>query len=158
MKMNANGMNTRHDGEEPNAPARLVAALKEPPPRRVFVPPTVDDAVLVTARRHLAKPLRLGFGVLRSWLLWPAAATACIALIGVGLFLVRQTGRPPEFAREDINRDGHVDILDALVLARAVQAGGQAPSPDLNGDGVVNLRDAEQIAAQAVKLGKGGRS
>lgn len=55
MKMNDRAPNTRHDGEAPNAPARLVAALKEPPPRRVFVPPTVDDAVLTAARRHLAR-------------------------------------------------------------------------------------------------------
>lgn len=158
MNMNNCASNTRHGGEEPNAPARLVAALKEPPPRRVFVPPSVDDAVLAAARRHLPKPLRLGFGVLRSWLFWPATATVCLALIGFGMFLARQTGRPPEFAREDINRDGQVDILDAFALARAVRGGDQPSSLDLNGDGTVDGRDAEQIAAQAVKLEKGGRS
>jgi hypothetical protein len=158
MKMNTDGMNTRHAGEEPHAPARLVAALQEPPPRRVFVPPTVYDAVLAAARRQFAKPPRFGFGVLRSWLLWPAAATACIAVIGVGLFLARQTGRTPEFAREDINHDGQVDILDAFALARAVREGGQPVLPDLDGDGAVDRRDADQIATQAVKLEKGGRS
>lgn len=158
MKMNDRAPNTRHDGEAPNAPARLVAALKEPPPRRVFVPPTVDDAVLAAARRHLARPPRFGFAGLRPWLFWPAAATVGIALIGIGLFLARQAGWPPEFAREDINRDGQVDILDAFALARAVRGGDQPSSLDLNGDGTVDGRDAEQIAAQAVKLEKGGRS
>lgn len=156
--MNVNATNARHVGEEPNAPAKLVAALKEPPPRHVFVPSCVDDAVLAAARRQFVKPPRSGFGAFRSWLAWPAAATVCLALLGLGLFLARQAPRTSAVAREDINRDGTVDILDAFALARAVQAGDQPPSPDLNGDGVVNQRDAEQIAAQAVRLEKGGRS
>ena len=156
MKMNANGMNTRHDGEEPKAPARLVTALREPPPRRVFVPPTVDEAVLATARQHFAKRQKLGFRVLRPWFFWPAAATACLVLVGIGYFLAKPN--PPRFTREDLNHDGRVDILDALALARTVQTGGQTSSLDLNGDGVVDRRDVEQIASQAVKLEKGGRS
>jgi hypothetical protein len=156
--MNTSGLHMRHDGEEPKAPARLVAALKESAPRRVFVPPTVDDAVLASARRQLAKPQRTGYGALRSWLLWPATATACLVLAGVGFFLLRQPGSS-RFAAEDINHDGRVDILDAFALARAVQAGVKPMrGPDLNGDGVVDQRDVAWIAAQAVKLEKGGRS
>jgi len=49
-----------------------------------------------------------------------------------------------------------VDILDALALARAAQSERQpASNLDLNGDGVVNRRDADLIARQAVKLEKG---
>ena len=155
--MNDRGINTRHDGEEPKAPARLVAALKEPPSRRVFVPPTVDQAVLAAARRHLAKPRRPGFGGFRFRLPWPALATAGLVLAAIGYFLMRPT--PTHFAREDVNRDGRVDILDAVALARRLQTNVRPSAlPDLNGDGVVDRRDAEWIAAQVVKLEKGGRS
>jgi hypothetical protein len=61
--------------------------------------------------------------------------------------------------REDLNGDGKVDILDALMLAKKLQS---APSSDLqldvNGDGVIDRRDIETIAAHAVSLEKRGRS
>jgi hypothetical protein len=67
--------------------------------------------------------------------------------------------RAPAYAREDVNRDGRVDILDAFLLARQLQSGDNPGSSlDLNGDGVVDHRDAESIAAKAVKLEKGGQS
>jgi hypothetical protein len=157
--MKQSDLNKRHDGEELPAPQKLVAALKELPARRLFVPPTVDEAVLRTARRHLGGPRRPGFGGIRAWLGWPAWAAACLALIGLVYFLVKPAGRSPAFAREDINHDGRVDILDAFQLARGLQSGQKPVSGlDLNGDGVVDRRDVEIIAAHAVKLEKGGRS
>jgi hypothetical protein len=157
--MNNDDTNTRRDGEEPSAPPKLVAALKEPPARRVFVPPTIDEAVLRAARQHLLKPQRAGFGLFRSWLVWPAMATACLLLIGLVYFFTKPTGKSPDFALGDINHDGRVDILDAFQLARELQAG-QKPQAnlDLNGDGVVDQRDAALLAARVVKLEKGGRS
>lgn len=157
--MNNSDISPRHDVEEPAAPPKLVAALKEPPPRRVLVPPTVDQAVLHAARQHLIKPQRSGTGLLRSWLVWPAMATACLLLIGLIYFFMKPTGKAPGFALEDINHDGRVDILDAFQLARELQSGAKpAPGLDLNGDGVVDQRDAALLAAHAVKLEKGGRS
>jgi len=157
--MNNSDINTRRDGEEPSAPAKLVAALKQPPARRVFVPPTVDEAVFHAARRHLSKPRRSGFGLFHSWLVWPAMVTACLLLIGLVYFITKPTGKTPSFALEDINHDGRVDILDAFQLARELQAGTRpAPDLDLNGDGVVDQRDAALLAAHAVKLEKGGHS
>jgi len=139
------------------SPPKLVAALKELSSRRVFVPPTLDEAILGAARQHLAKPHRSGFKLFRGWLVFPATATACLLLAGLGYFVVKQSGA--EFAREDINRDGQVDILDAFQLARGIQTGvSQSSGMDLNGDGVVDRRDAEIIAVKAVKLEKGGRS
>jgi len=150
---------TDRDGEEPDAPARLTAALKEPPSRRVFVPPAIDQAILITARRQLAKPERAGFGFIRSWFAWPAVATACLALAGIIYFATKPVRQEITFAREDLNQDGRVDILDALQLAREARAGSKPSSAlDLDGDGVVDRRDAEIIATHAVKLEKGGRS
>lgn len=167
MNMDNSGSNTRRDGEEPKASAKLVAALKEPPARRVFVPPTVDTAMLRAAQQHFA-PASLSpsdgerAGVrgtlarlLRPWLLWPTVATACLALAGLAYFTSRSTHQ--QFAREDLNRDGRVDILDAFQLARKIQSG-ETPDTDLNQDGVIDRLDAELIATHAVKLEKGGKS
>lgn len=169
--MNNGDSNTRRDGEEPKAPAKLVAALKEPSARRVFVPPSVDAAVLKAAREHLARSpaprspsggeragVRGMFArLLRPWILWPTVATACIALAGLAYFTSHSSHQ--QFAREDLNRDGRVDILDAFQLARETQSGVKpAAIADLNNDGVVDRRDAELIVTHAVKLEKGGKS
>ena len=157
--MNQGDIDTRRDGEEPQAPAKLVAALEELLARRVFVPPTIDAAVLLAAHRHLAKPRRPGFGALRAWLNWPVWATACLAVAALIYLLMKPTGVTPTIARADINHDGRVDILDAFQLARELQSGRKpAAGLDLNGDGMVDQRDVEIIAAQAVKLEKGNRS
>lgn len=154
--------NTRRDGEEVEAPPKLVAALREPPARRVFVPPAVDSFILNAARRHLAQPERKKFQFFRPWIAWPALATACLAIVGLVVFTVFTTRRPSSlqtFAREDINHDGRVDILDAFQLARSLQSETKpAAASDVNHDGVVDWRDTEFIAGRAVKLGKGGRS
>jgi Dockerin type I domain len=157
--MNIGDPNTRHDGEEPKAPAKLVAALKEPPSRRVCVPPTMDAAIIGAARRHLTNPERAGFNLFRSWLVWPGLATACVIMAAMLYFFLNplRTGR--SIANEDVNHDGKVDILDAFQLARDVRNGARLPSNlDLNHDGVVDKRDAEFIASDAVKLEKGRRS
>lgn len=60
--------------------------------------------------------------------------------------------RTHEFAA-DFNRDGVVDILDALALARAVEAGTLLTAQfDLNGDGIIDRADADRVAALAVSL------
>src|SRR5690242_13651187 len=98
--MNPGDTNTRPGEAEPQAPAKLAAALKEPSPRRVFVPPAIDAAVLAAARKHLGAPASRR-PALPWWLLWPTLATACVVL--VGLIFHRH---PATFAREDVNRDG----------------------------------------------------
>jgi len=82
-----------------------------------------------------------------------------------GVFLVvpqrhnASLSQAPAFAREDINRDGTVDILDAFALARQLKTRTISnPTLDLNRDGIVDERDMQIIAAEAVKLAKGGRS
>ena len=157
MNMNHGDSDTRRDGEEPKAPDKLVAALKEPPARRVFVPSSVDVAVLRAARQHFAQPQPRWFRFLRPWVLWPTLATACLVLAGLAYFASRSA--QPQLAREDLNHDGRVDILDAFQLAREAPAGAQsAPAADLNHDGIIDRRDAELIATHAVKLEKGGKS
>ncbi len=151
--------NTRRDGEEVEAPPKLVAALREPTARRVFVPPAVDSIILNAARRHLAQPERRKFQFFRPWIAWPALATACLVIVGLMVFTTRRPSSAQTFPREDINQDGRVDILDAFQLARSLQSETKpAAASDVNHDGVVDWRDTEFIAGRAVKLGKGGRS
>ncbi len=170
--------------EEPHAPAELVKALKSMHRARIFVPPSVDEAVLAKAREHLAeststpgtRSIRAALAKARAYLAefnpmpfaWrPLAPWAALAAsLAIGAWLAHTLTKPASnadggaaFAREDLNHDGKVDILDALVLAREIEQG-QEPGAqlDLNGDGVIDRRDAEVIAKQAVNLEKGGRA
>ncbi|HOB32091.1 MAG TPA: dockerin type I domain-containing protein, partial [Verrucomicrobiota bacterium] len=137
--MSTDDPNTRRDGEGLEALPRLAAALKEVSARRVFVPPSVDAAVLRAAREHLqpARPRRF-----RWRFLFPALATACVMIVA-GYAWFAQRERAHEFAREDINRDGKVDVLDAFQLARELNAGSAPENRDLNGDGTVDHLDVE---------------
>jgi hypothetical protein len=153
--------NRDNDSADSPAPPRLIAALRQGQSQRVFVPPTVDEAVLRAARQHLAPVKQRSPAPLAHWFRWLAFATACVLLCVV--FWLTRSGSPlnraPAYAHEDLSRDGRVDILDAFLLARQLQSGDKpGPSLDLNGDGAADHRDVETIAAEAVKLEKGGRS
>ncbi|MBE0542029.1 MAG: hypothetical protein IH623_11625 [Verrucomicrobia bacterium] len=155
--MDATQHNQPDADDEMDAPPKLVGALKRITPQPVFVPPSVDAAVLNAARKHLARPQSKDRHAWRQWFLWPAVASACVMLALLAHTLLKPAR--PDFAREDLNRDGHVDILDAFYLARELHVGTPPHTTlDLNGDGVVDRRDAEVIAALAVKLEKGGPS
>ncbi len=140
------------------APPELVSALKRLPKTGLFIPPTVDEAILHAARRQLSQqPAR---GIKWSFALRWGIATAALVLLLAGLPLaLRRTDTTSSFARGDLNHDGQVDILDAFALARELKTGIR-PSlqMDVNGDGVVDERDVATLAARAVSLGKGGRS
>jgi hypothetical protein len=150
-------MNERNqpDSENVEAPAKLVAALKESSRREIFVPPYVDRAVLAAARAQLTRSKKANAAGFRRWMLWPALVAGCAIVV----LLVRTLTTPVPFAREDLNRDGKVDILDSFALARELKSGRSLPaSMDVNGDGVVDERDVTSIAGRAVVLGKEGRS
>lgn len=151
--------NRDHDHDQTAAPSRLVEALRRAQSRPVFVPPTLDEAILRAARKHLA-PAAANRRGLWDWVRWPAVAAACLMLALMVAHFVRVPPRAqPAFAREDLNHDGRVDILDAFQLARELQSGTKPGlGPDLNGDGALDRRDVEIIAARAVRLEKGGRS
>lgn len=145
-------------GPEQNldAPAKLVAALKETARRDVFVPPTVDRAILAAARRQLRPTTKPGPAPWRRWMFWPAFVTACLAAALIARLV---TTPQTKFSREDLNRDGQVDILDSFAVARELKTGQPVSKTfDVNGDGVVDERDVNQIAAHAVALRKESRS
>ncbi len=115
--------------------------------KRLFdgaVAPEVDRAVMdralpILTRRRWARRMQ-----------WTAPCAAAAA-IGLMVWLGWSPARMPRLAR-DIDGNGRVDILDALVLARRVDAGDTSGEWDVNGDGVVDTRDADCVARSVVTL------
>jgi len=159
-------MNTDHQLPEDDesllqAPPALVAALKNLPPAKVPVPSAVDDTILRQAREHLndrRKVVTPAFTRRQQWL----AIAASLTILGVAVFLFTRPNAvtPPaaKFAREDINEDGQVDILDAYALSLKLDEVKTVPTQDLNSDGKVDAQDAETIAQKTVQLTGGHRS
>jgi hypothetical protein len=146
--------------ESLDAPSKLVAALKRSQSASIFIPPTVDQAILHAASRHLSqqKPPRFKLSLILRWGMAVAALVAVLAIVPMAL---RKSGSRAGsgLVRGDLNHDGQVDILDAFALARELKTGGHtSPQLDINGDGVVDERDVATLAARAVSSGKGGRS
>jgi hypothetical protein len=176
-------MQSGHKDEDLEAPAKLLAALRQLPRESVFVPPTVDEALMKAARQHLgqAERRRPAWFRLIPWTAATAGLAAAVLLayphttqfLGFrqsrkmvrrgwenrGDSSIQPQAKGLANAREDLNRDGTVDILDAFILAKKLQdAPSSDPRLDMNGDGVIDRRDVETIAAHAVSLEKGGRS
>ena len=147
--------NQHPEEESLQAPEKLVEAMNLLQKGRIFVPPTVDQSVLRGAREHLRR-LEGSQSGWKPWLSW-AAMAACLALaVWLGEGFSNPTRARP-FAREDINRDGRVDVLDAFALARRIDTGGPLdPHWDINGDGRVDRADVNAIAACAVSLAQAG--
>lgn len=151
--------------DDASAPAALQAALAGLYRNRIAIPREVDEAVLSAARgrlrsepgtwRQAVRVLAEAGRQVRAWLQRPLLrwGTATVfAVLAIALVTLLLPPRTPELAA-DFNRDGVVDILDALALARAVEAGTFLTAQfDLNGDGVINRADADRVAALAVAL------
>ncbi|MCZ6794743.1 MAG: dockerin type I domain-containing protein [Planctomycetota bacterium] len=109
---------------------RLFADRLRTPP--VAVPEEVDEAVLAAARRQ---PRRL-------W--WVPLAAAAAILVAVTL-----RARVPG----DVDGSGTVDILDAYALAlRLKECREPGRRWDMNGDGVVDMKDVDEIARRSVSV------
>lgn len=117
----------------------LAGRLAHLPTPRLDVPVSVKAQVLSRVRRGI--------------FLRRIASAAAVLLAGAILWsATRATPQP-----DDLDRSGRVDILDAYLLARRIQTGGSLdPSWDLNGDGVVDRRDVDEIARRSVALGRRG--
>jgi hypothetical protein len=185
-------MRTPPNHEEPDnaslqAPPELVSALKRLQ-ERLFVPPTVDDAVVRAAREQLAGG-RLEKAQLRrgsfsewlrlsvSWKVWLGASAAVVVCVFVAYQFFspgrgRTFGVGTPFASSrpvsetvqaplpgSASTERRMDILDAFTLARQLKSGAvHEPRWDINHDGIVDERDVRAIAVEVVRLDKGGRS
>src|SRR5579862_578557 len=143
-----------NDESGPKPGSRLGRALGGLRKTSVFISSAVDAAVLERARPHLAQMRAERSRRQRTqWL----ALAACVVIAALVAQAVLHRGGT-QFAREDLNRDGKVDILDAFQLAREIKSGKAPATGDFNGDGKVDAADVEFLAKRAVSLEKGGRS
>ncbi len=152
--------------DEPNENPKLGQGLRRLANERLFVAPSKDEEMLNTIHQHfntptitteiseataLFRPSRKAHRTPRRPTIWhkwlPLAASIAIA----GLILYFSIPRKPQQA--DLNRDGIVDIVDALVLAEKLRDG---EGRDINGDSSIDERDAAEIATRSVDLERSG--
>lgn len=158
-----NAQNQENDADLPDALAGDLAELYRTP---VVVDRSVDELVLARAREHVATYR----GRRRRTLVWSwgGAGAAIAAMVTVGALLWGlRSGAPSELTaprlvatiKEDIDRSGRVDILDAFALARHIDAGHSMQSQwDINDDGSINRVDVDAVAQVAVRLPGGPQS
>ena len=118
-----------------------------------------DQAVLeaINARAgHIAAKRRR---VLRTRITWAAAAVVALVLAllaydtGTDRTPAVQTNPEPVAQRQDVNADGAVDIVDAMLLARKIETGAATSREwDFDNDGTVDTADVELLAQQSVAL------
>ncbi len=130
------------------------------------IPQRVDDAVLEAARATLTPTRRSQTEHWpRHWRRWAASLAAAVITLSFwfsGLFSAGNRTAPTSSTaitsavRGDIDLSGRVDILDAFMLARHVEAADDQPGvttvADMNGDGALDHVDVDFIANRAVAL------
>ena len=147
-----------HDSD-PQFEPRVAAAFSDDL-RAIFdapdlhVPPAVSQRILSSARAGI-----IGRSRRRPLLRWAGAAAAAAAVVVLVVRLNLNAPPSPTLHAAslpaDIDGNGHVDILDALALARRVESK-HPDARDLTGDGLVDARDVDAVAMRAVTLRGGG--
>jgi hypothetical protein len=123
------------------------------------VPPEIDRAILDKASNKFLRRQKR-FRIIRR--IGTIATTAAVILFAFSLDLSKKpkSQAPPAYLAQtvsyDIDKSGHVDILDAFKLARHIESNNNIESNyDINGDGIINRDDVDSIALAAVRLDKG---
>ena len=139
-------------------PPRLREAFAGLREARPIVPAALDAMILSDAHAGYARRRRVGL-----WIGRAGMAAAAAAAIGLTVHLaVPHVSTGPKAAtvarivEGDANGDGRLDIVDALVVARAVQGGTATAAMDVNRDGQVDRQDADWIGRCAVQVDGGG--
>ena len=135
---------------------------------------SVDQQIIASAKRHLqsiggvktkhSSPNWLSEVVRHSrtkWLVSAAVVAAALLLLMNWRFQDQNAevitasnarSRVTELAKEDLDQNGQVDILDAFFLAKQLRQGQADAAWDLNQDGRIDQVDVEHAAMLAVKL------
>jgi len=119
------------------------------------VAPELDERIVDQARQHFRASGRKQKFLRRLRLSTAAAAAVLLGVICFDYFNVplQKAQVSVVIAREDIDRNGRVDILDALVLAKSIKSTSNInPEWDFNHDGQTNQADIDRIAFAAVRL------
>jgi hypothetical protein len=143
----------RPDPDEPDLPESLKNRLISMYRADVRASAEIDRAILNRARAQVARQRRLRIFAI-------AAGVAAAILIAIAILPSFKTDHGSYAGRlssnnaqhaGDVNGDGVVDIRDALILQRAIESGMKS-GIDVNHDGVTDRRDVDAIAAMAVSL------
>lgn len=143
---------------EPRLPPHLAKDLRDLYQPPLSVTTQVEEKIAEMAWRQ-CEAIKARRRV-RRWGQFGALAAAIVLVVWLGDALQRpdvpSPTPPPLVGVEDIDRNGHVDILDAFVLARRLQRGGRLnPQWDVNRDGIVDHTDVDAVATAAVRLNGG---
>jgi hypothetical protein len=132
-------MNKEMDQSDWELPGRLSGELKGLYGQSPVVPREVDEAILRMAGHRMARQRRM-----RLMLRWAGAASAA-AVVMLAVWLMPR-GSAPLQTRQ-------VNILDAFEVARAIDHHQPLKKQwDVNHDGVVDQKDVDWMAQQAVRL------
>lgn len=91
----------------------------------------------------------------KHWQGWMQKALPLAASIIIAAAMI-QFARMGRTVAGDVNADGTVDVVDALLLAERVRGKQTARRWDMNGDRVVDARDSDEIMARVVDLERSG--
>ncbi len=147
----------------PEALARDLQTLYAP---RLIAAPQMDERIRAEAQRRfaaIAEKQQCDSIAARSrrvwvWRLSTVGGVAAAVAFAVLLRLSTTTMQPnidtaQPIAQGDIDGSGRIDIVDAFTLARRIDAGSSLDAAwDINADGVIDQRDVDAIAHQAVQL------
>ena len=155
--------NKNHDNEQKfEVSDKFAHDLKKLYKASETVPPEIDRAILNKASQKLAWP-RSVTRILR-WIGPVAAAAAIIIFVSVSNVTKQSANAPGQLATNvrmdavasistDFDNSGKVNILDAFKLAKLIQSEKSVDKKwDINGDGLVDESDVDEIAIVAVSL------
>ena len=147
-------MDDRHlpEPDSEQAPERLVQELRSLAQRSsVWVPPSVDAAILKAATKHLAGHSATVHPPRNARAPWLRLAACFFVATVIAVLLMQRRGGFDQERTADVDGNGEINILDAFALARRLKEHPEAPGPfDVNRDHQVNAADVEAIAVQAV--------
>jgi hypothetical protein len=134
-------------------PGKLAAALRAAYTHRADIPPSVESAILSTSRQSFDARRRR-----RMTIRWATGLAASLAAaLTLAVMLHHPPTPPKQLAKSslkgDLNADGRIDMTDALLLAKHVAAHDKSDTAwDTNGDGIIDQKDIDALAAIAVSL------
>jgi hypothetical protein len=134
--------------EQTDLPPQLARALHEAYTHSPIIPAAVEDSILAQAHEKFARRRRL-----RLIARWGTGLAAGLAAMIVLVVWLHHPKPAQNFAKGDINADGQVNMIDALVLAKHLSTHDKSDQTwDINGDGRIDQKDVDAIASASVSL------
>lgn len=146
--------------DDTNFETKLGKAIRRLTKQTVFVPSSKDEEILKGIRNRFERR-RSGTGKEKApakritkvsrWQKWMPLAASILIAASILYFSMQQRNAA------DVNGDGKVDVIDALMLANQLKAGA-VRTGDINSDGTIDEKDVREIAARSVRLDDRERS